>query len=126
MTKGYAIRAGGWDPRYVVVRAVVSDEDIAAALIDPNGDGGSIDLDEYRRGPDGGWVAASSGGGAGASGTSWSPHMVATFGRTAPGTSVFVDYCGQTYSVTADQDGWWLFAMRSLDEHTMPVSRSAG
>jgi hypothetical protein len=125
MTKDYAIRAGGWDPRYAVVRAVVSDDDIAAALIDPNGDGGSIDLDQYRRGPDGGWVAGTSGGGAGSSGTSWSPHMVATYGRTAPGARVLVDYCGQTYYVTADEDGWWLFATRSLDDHTMPGSRSA-
>lgn len=124
MTKDYAVRAGGWDPRYAVARGVVSDEDFAVALIDPNGDGGTIDLDEYSRGPDGGWMAESSGGGAGDSGTSWSQHLVATYGRTEPGARVLVDYCGRTYPVTADEDGWWLWAQRSLDDHTMPGSRS--
>ncbi len=125
MTKDYAIRVGGWDPRYAVARAIVSDGDIAAALIDPNGDGGSIDLDEYRREPDGGWIAGSSGGGAGDSGTSWSPHMVATYGRTAPGARVLINYWDHTFSATADEDGWWLFATRSVDDHTMPRSHSA-
>lgn len=53
MTPELAIRAGSWDPRYAVVRAMVTDGEIAAVVVDPNGDGGSIDLDEYERGPDG-------------------------------------------------------------------------
>jgi len=123
MTKDYAIRAGGWDARYAVVRAFVVRDDFAAALIDPNGDGGSIDLDEYVRGPDGRWVAGNSGGGAGDSATSWSPAMVATYGRTTPGSAVLVNYLDNTFTVTADDEGWWLFATPSLDEVTMPESR---
>lgn len=65
MTEQYAIRAGHWDPRYAVVRAMVVARDIAAVVVDPNGDGGSIDLDEYTRTEDGPWVAGNSGGGAG-------------------------------------------------------------
>lgn len=124
MTREYAIRAGGWDPRYAVVRAMVVDGNIAAVLVDPNGDGGSIDLDEYTRGDDGRWIAGKSGGGAGDSAISWSPHMVATYGRTTPGATILVDYCGATHQVVADEDGWWLFATRSLDDHTMPGSRA--
>lgn len=93
-------------------------------LIDPNGDGTSIDLDEYRHGPDGDWIAASSSGGRGESGTSWSPRMVTAYGRSAPKARIRVDYCGDTYSVTADEDGWWFFATRSLDDHSMPASIS--
>lgn len=121
ITEDYAIRAGGWDARYAVVRALVADDEIAAVLIDPNGDGGSIDLDEYVREPDGAWVAGNSAGSAGESGTSWSPHMVAAYGRTTPGAAVSVVYLDQRSTVTAGEDGWWLFATRSLDEETMPT-----
>ncbi len=126
ITKANAISLGGWDPRYAVVRAVVSHEDIAAALIDPNGDGGSIDLDEYYRDADGDWTAASSGGGAGDSAFTWSPHMVTTYGRTTPASEVSIVYCGESYVATADQDGWWLFATRSLDDGSMPELRRSG
>lgn len=125
MTEAYAIRAGGWDARYAVVRAMTIRNDIAAVLVDPNGDGGSIDLDEYRRGPDGTWEAGNSGGSAGDSGTSWSPWMVATYGRTEPEATVLVDYNGETHTLVADGEGWWLFATESVDEDTMPGSRSA-
>lgn len=120
MTNDYAVRAGGWDTRYAVVRARVVRDGIAAALIDPNGDGGSIDLDQYVRGSDGRWVAGNSGGSAGDSGTSWSPEMVATYGRAAPGSAVLVNYLGDTFTVTASSEGWWLFATQSLDEDTLP------
>ena len=123
MTTEYAIRPGGWDARFAVVRALVVQDTIAAALIDPNGDGGSIDLDEYVRGSDGRWVASNSGGGAGDSATSWSPEMVATYGRATPGSTVLVDYLDTMFTVTANDEGWWLFATPSLDEDTMPKSR---
>lgn len=126
ITKANAISAGGWDPRYAVVRAVVSHEGIAAALIDPNGDGSSIDLDEYYRDADGDWVETSSGGGAGDSASTWSPQMVATYGRTTPGAAIHVDYCGEAHVVTADEDGWWLFATTSLDAGSMPELRPSG
>jgi hypothetical protein len=124
MTREYAIRAGGWDPRYAVVRALVVEEDVAAVVVDPNGDGGSIDLDEYYRGTDGEWVAGGSGGGAGDAATSWSPVLVATYGRIAPGTRILIDYCDHANYVTADEEGWWLFATRSLDDHSLPTIRS--
>jgi hypothetical protein len=120
MTADHAIRAGGWDPRYAVVRALVVQGDIAAVLVDPNGDGCSIDLDEYSRGPDGRWVAGNSGGGAGDSARSWSPEMAATYGRAAPGATVLVDYLDTTFTVVANDEGWWLFATPSLDDETMP------
>lgn len=125
MTEDLAIASGGWDERYAVVLVVVTRGDIAAALVDPNGDGADIDLDEYHRGPDGQWVAGNSSGGAGDSGTSWSPHMVATYGRTEPHAEIFVDYYGETHTVTANDAGWWLFVTESLDEGTMPGSRSS-
>lgn len=86
MTEDDAIAAGGWDPRYVVVRGIVTHGDVAAVLVDPNGDGGSIDVDQYRRGPDGGWVAGSSGGGAGDSAES-APSPPRTIKQSGPGPS---------------------------------------
>lgn len=67
-------------------------------------------------------MAGNSGGSAGDSGTSWSPEMVATYGREAPGATIVVDYLDSTVTVTADDAGWWLFAAPSRDEDTMPVT----
>ena len=124
MTEAFAIESGGWDERYAVVLAVVTSGDVAAALVDPHGDGGDLDLDEYHRGPDGRWVGDTSHGSASDSGTTWSPHLVATYGRTVPNAEIFVDYVGETHTVTANDAGWWLFVTESLDEGTLPGSRS--
>ena len=58
---------------------------------------------------------------AGDSGKSWSRHMVAAYGCATPGAAVLMEYCGDSSTVTADDDGWWLFATESRDESSMPV-----
>jgi len=119
-----ALRQGGWDPRYATVLVVVTRGDIAAALVDTNSDGADIDLDEYWLGPNGEWEPAGSSGSAGEFGSSWSPHMVARYGRGDPGATVTLDYLGETHQVTATERGWWLFIAPPRDEGTLvEVSR---
>jgi hypothetical protein len=118
-----AVLAGGWDPRYAVALVVVTRGDIAAALIDPNGDGADIDLDEYTLGPDGEWVAGNSGGSAGDSGSSWSPAMVTKYGRTTPGAIVQLGYRGERHQVTANNAGWWLFITPAEDDSSLVETR---
>lgn len=114
-----AIVAGGWDARYAVTLAVATCGDVAAALVDANGDGADINLDQYRMmAPGGGWEAGASAS-AGEEGVSWSSDMVAAHGRTAPGRAVQLEYDGETHTVTAGSSGWWLFITPSVDEHTM-------
>jgi hypothetical protein len=110
-----AISAGGWDARYAVTLALVSHGDIAAALIDTNGDGADIDLDQYERGADGHWVEFSSGNGADR-GASWSYRLAATWGRADPGAQVEIEYLGHSHSVVASRSGWWLFIGTATDD----------
>lgn len=112
------ITAGGWDPRYAVALAVVSAGDIAAALVDTNGDGADIDIDQYSRDDSGAWVEVASSS-AGDHGTSMSAQMVTAHGRTAPGGTVHVEYNRVRHAVTSDSSGWWLFIAPSVDEHTL-------
>jgi hypothetical protein len=110
-----AIKAGGWDPRYAVTLAVVAHGDIAAALIDTNGDEADIDLDEYERNADGDWQETTSGN-ADDHGPSWSRRMVAIWGRAAPGHTVEIDYLGHDHATVASDRGWWLFIAPSTDD----------
>lgn len=123
MTPGNALCWGGWDPRYAVVRALVVADDVAAVLVDPNGDGGSIDVDQYRREPDGSWVSTISGGSAGDSGAGWTPELVTAYGRAEPGARVLVHYLDRAHEVMASAQGWWLFAVPSRDGQTLPEVR---
>lgn len=58
-----AIAVGGWDPRYARVIDLQVDGDLAAALIDPNGDGADLNVSIYAHG-DGEWSEVGSGNGA--------------------------------------------------------------
>lgn len=78
-----AIIAGGWDARYAVTLAVATQGDIAAALIDTNGDGADIDLDEYERGADGHWRELISGN-VDERGAHWSSRIASTWGQADP------------------------------------------
>jgi hypothetical protein len=102
------VSAGGWDARYAVALAVTSHGGMAAALIDTNGDGVDIDLDQYERGADGHWQETGSGN-AGNAGASWTPQIAATWGRAEPRARVDVEYLGHRHSVVASASGWWLF-----------------
>lgn len=58
-----AINIGGWDPRYARVLDLQVDGDVAAALVDANGDGADLNVDIYVRSPDGDWGEVASGNG---------------------------------------------------------------
>ncbi len=119
-----AVTAGGWDSRYAVAVAVATHQDIAAALIDTNGDEADIDLDRYERDTDGHWRESVSDS-AGGSGTSWSRRIVATWGRSTPHEIVDITYLGDRYSVTASDGGWWLFIAPATDD-SKEVQRQLG
>ncbi|MFN8192755.1 MAG: hypothetical protein U0R80_00560 [Nocardioidaceae bacterium] len=77
------IDVGGWDVR-AVVRAVVTLGDRAAAVVDANGDGADINLEQFRRvGAE--WTLCSSGGGAGDWGRGWHDGLWAEHDRDASG-----------------------------------------
>lgn len=54
---------GGWDRRYARVLDVQVDGDVAAALVDSNGDGADLNIDVYQRGPGSEWTIIASGNG---------------------------------------------------------------
>ena len=58
-----ALHIGGWDPRYARVLDVQVEGDVAAALVDANGDGADINIDIYVRSPEGEWHERASGNG---------------------------------------------------------------
>ena len=114
----WAVQAGGWDPLYAVVLAVATRGDIAAALIDTNGDGADIDLDQYGRDADGQWNEGNSGS-AGDSGSSWSQRMVAIWGQAGPGATIEIEYAGHRDFVVTSEAGWWLFVAPSTSDHRL-------
>ena len=52
----------GWDPRYARVLDVQVNGDVAAPLVDANGDGTEVGVDLYTRHPGGEWGCVVSGG----------------------------------------------------------------
>jgi hypothetical protein len=89
-------------------------------LIDTNGDGADIDLDQYARDPDGHWSEGISGS-AGDRGSSWSQHIAAIWGQDEPGATIDIEYNGHRDSVVASATGWWLFiAPATQDSRLLP------
>ena len=120
LTADAAVILGGWDARYAVTLAVASSGDVAAALVDTNGDGADIGLDQYERDAAGHWNEIGSGS-AGDAGSSWSPRLVAAWGRTDPHASVEIEYLGSRRPVVASPTGWWLFvAPATSDRRALP------
>jgi hypothetical protein len=64
---------GGWHSRDAEVLVIATHGDIAVALVDSNGDGNGVELDELVRDADGNWTDRSSGG-ADDDGVAWSPE----------------------------------------------------
>ena len=116
LTADAAIILGGWDARYAVTLAVASSGDVAAALVDTNGDEADIGLDQYERDAAGHWNEVGSTS-AGDAGSSWSPRLVAAWGRTDPHASVDIEYLGSQRRVAASPTGWWLFVAAATSNH---------
>jgi len=102
-----ALLLGGWDDRYACVRATATRDDMAAAIVDSNGDSRDVDLDLYRWTGDR-WEETSSSC-IDDEGWCWVDGTVALFGRSEPGAEVRVDHDGAVESVTASKAGWWLW-----------------
>ncbi|WP_210651371.1 hypothetical protein [Nocardioides sp. SYSU D00065] len=118
-----ALRLGGWDPRYAVVLATAARDGVAAALVDTNGDGADVDLDEYKQGPDGRWVEVSSGN-CDDSGAFSTGYMALAWGRAGPRATVEVEHDAVRYTVQASDAGWWMFVVPSRStEEPKVVSR---
>ena len=107
-----ALRLGGWDPRYAVVLATAARDGVAAALVDTNGDGTEINLDQYEQAADGRWEGVVSGNcdDAGAFATGF---MALAWGLASPRSTVTVEFQGATHAVAATDQGWWMFAIPS-------------
>lgn len=118
LDRSTALAAGGWDPRYAVALVVATHDGVGAALIDTNGDGGSIDLDCYTLGADGHWVEGPSGGPHDEDDMGGSADLVAIWGRAAPGTPIDVDYLGERRTTVADAAGWWMAVARAVGDAT--------
>jgi hypothetical protein len=106
-----ALRAGGWVPGYARVLAITADDDVAAVLVDSNGDGVDVDLDEYVRQSDGTWQEGLSGC-VDEEGVGWSADMVSLWGQAMPGTEVTVRHRALIETILAEPSGWWLFIAR--------------
>ena len=115
-----ALRLGGWDPRYAVVLATSSRDGVAAALVDTNGDGADVDLDQYEQAADGRWVEVASSN-CDDSGAFATGSMAVAWGRATPRATVTVEFQAVRHTVECTDQGWWMFVMpsRSGDEPTL-------
>lgn len=120
-----AMRLGGWDPRYAVVLATAARDGVAAALVDTNGDGADVDLDQYEQAADGRWAEVSSGNcddtGAFATGS-----MALAWGRAAPKAVVTVELKAARHTVEATDQGWWMFVVPSRSGDVPAVVADGG
>jgi hypothetical protein len=120
-----ALRLGGWDPRYAVVLASAAHDGVAAALVDSNGDGADVDLDQYEQATDGRWVEVVSGNcddtGAFATGS-----MALAWGRAAPRALVTIEFRAVTHTVEATDQGWWMFVVPSRSGDVPAVVTEGG
>ena len=89
-----AIAVGDLDARYARLLALSTVDRLAAALIDTNGDGVSITLDDFEADGDGRWIPGISRS-AGDAGALWTPRMASAWGRGNPGQTVAVRYAGR-------------------------------
>jgi hypothetical protein len=109
-----ALALGGWDERYARVLATAVWGDVAAAIVDSNGDGADIDLDLYE------WVGniwqRTISGNVSDDGSGYMGGIVYLFGRATPGTTVRVDHNTTVESVDVSSDGWWLYLASASDE----------
>jgi hypothetical protein len=102
------VRAGGWDSRSARVLAIATDRDIGVAVIDVNGDGSTVEVDELQW-HDGVWAA---GGGTSGWGSGRTQTMAFTSGPATSGTEVTVSFAGTYFTTTAGPTGWWAFARK--------------
>jgi hypothetical protein len=107
-----ALSLGGWDRRYAVVLATAARGGVAAALVDTNGDGADVDLDQYEQAPDGRWVDVVSGN-CGDTGAFATGLMAVAWGRAAPGAAVTVQLHAVRHTVEATDRGWWMCVLPS-------------
>ncbi|HEY0642990.1 MAG TPA: hypothetical protein VGD39_06205 [Nocardioides sp.] len=107
-----ALRLGGWDARYAVVLATAARDGVAAALVDTNGDGADVDLDQYEQNADGVWAEVASGN-CGETGAFATGFMGVAWGRADPRTVVGVEFRGVRYFIETSDQGWWMFVAPS-------------
>ncbi|MGW4353002.1 hypothetical protein ACWELJ_13040 [Nocardia sp. NPDC004582] len=114
------LAVGGWHPRHSRVLALAGNGEFAFALVDTNGDGSEIDLDElildageWRAGMSvgaGEFIAVGSRGsvyvlgyGSNTSGVRWA------YGRADRPGAAEVEVEGREITVTVADSGWWVW-----------------
>ncbi|MFE3187663.1 hypothetical protein ACFXHA_01560 [Nocardia sp. NPDC059240] len=126
------IAVGGWNPRYARVLAVAGNGAVAFALVDTNGDGVEVDIDELFHEADGQWRPGMSSGAGGSivptgSGPVYSlghgqdfDGLRYAYGRgDRPGAGQ-VWVLGQRLDVTVTESGWWVWVAERPDPARRP------
>lgn len=109
---GAALRLGGWDSRHARVLFVVTRDNVGIALIDANGDGADLNLDDFECSATGVWEAGAASSSSGTEGAGFSGHTSYIYGRDLPGSVIRVVYRGDEIWATTSEEGWWAFVAR--------------
>jgi hypothetical protein len=104
----------------VLVREVLGD--VAAAVVDTNGDGRFQAVVVLHRGDDGGW-RESGWSDAGLVGESSASGVFYAYGRAPGTTSVEVGHRGTWRAVPVGADGWWLVLAPADERERFDLSR---
>ncbi|AYF76439.1 hypothetical protein D7D52_24395 [Nocardia yunnanensis] len=115
------VAVGGWSARYARVLAIAGNGQHAFALVDTNGDGVEVDIDELFRDHDGRWLPGMSSGAGGSLvpaghdavcsvgyGEDWDGLRYAYGRGDRPGPGQ-VRVGGQRIAVTVEESGWWVW-----------------
>jgi len=114
LTEEVVLNEGGWNRRYARVLLIEEHDDRAVALVDGNGDGAELEIENWSRENFGKWVGGSSSGysdlGSLERADVWSTgSYVIALGKVGPGEIVRLSYAGRTYSRAASELGIWGF-----------------
>lgn len=112
LTEEAVIGDGGWHPQYARVLLIQELGDDAVVLVDGNGDGAEVEIEQWHR-TNQGWEGGISSG----IGPfdheplwtwGWTSGTAYVVGCAAPGISVSVDWLGEVKSATTNSLGIWV------------------
>ena len=113
LTEEFIINQGGWHPRFARVLLIREVGKQAFAIVDGNGDGAELELEQWLQSDDE-WVSGMSSGigplddGHGVWVSGWTAGVGYAAGGASPGQEVAVEWRGQVTRATANDYGVWL------------------
>jgi hypothetical protein len=113
LTEEHIINHGGWHPRFARVLLIAEVGEEAFAIVDGNGDGAELELEQWLQ-SDEGWVSGMSSGigpldnRRGVWVTGWTGGVGYAAGGASPGHEIAVEWRGQVKRATANDYGVWL------------------